>query len=83
MNLPKALGLGIVLYVILFLISTAVMYLLGIPYLTQVLIFANPLFAIPLSYIYLMEFKEKQLLEAIELGFFWAIITLVLDVIIY
>ena len=83
LNLAKALGLGVVLYVILFLIATIVMYVLGIPYLGQVMIFATPLFSIPLAYIYLMEVPEKQLLFSLELGFLWAILTAFLDIPVY
>ncbi len=79
MNLAKALGLGILLYVILFLVATTVMYALGIPFVGQVLVVAAPLFSIPIVYIYLMGFSEKQFLESIELGFFWIILSLLLD----
>lgn len=80
MNLAKALGLGILLYVILFLVATTVMYVLGIPFVGQVLVVATPLFSIPIAYIYLMELPEKQFLESIELGFFWIILSLLLDI---
>ena len=83
LNFTKALGLGIVLYVILFLIATIVMYVLGIPHLGQVMVFATPLFSIPLAYIYLRETPEKQFLESLGLGFFWAILTAFLDILVY
>lgn len=79
MDLAKALGFGVVLYIILFLVATTVMFMLGIPYVGQVLVFATPLFSIPMSYIYLREFSEKQFMESLELGFFWIILSALLD----
>jgi hypothetical protein len=83
MDITKALGLGIVLYSILFLIGSIVMYILGIPFLGQVLVFAAPLFSVPLAYIYLRETAERQFLESLELGFFWAILAIIFDIAVF
>jgi hypothetical protein len=80
MNFTRALGLGVVLYIILFLIDNIVMYLLGFPYMGQVVVFTTPLFCVPLAYIYLREAPEKQMLEGFKLGFCWVLISIVIDI---
>ena len=80
MNAPKAFGLGIVLYLILFLVATTAMFLFGIPNTGAVLVIVTPLFCIPLSYFYLEDMQRGHFMESIELGFAWIVLTIVLDI---
>lgn len=82
MNPFKAAGFGALLYIFLCIVSLSVMYTLGIPFADRVLVFAAPLFCIPLSYFYLRDVPDRQFMESIEVGFLWAVINLILDVLV-
>lgn len=82
-NLKKAILLGVLMWILLFVASGIVMNTLGRETIGMVLIFVGPLISIPIAYCYLKTTINPDMLkEGFKLGVTWAILAFILDLVI-
>jgi len=82
-NFRKAILLGTVMWILLFVAAGVVMNSLGSGMIGIVLIFIGPIISIPIAYLYLKTTPNQDMFrEGFKLGIIWAIWAFVLDLLI-